>query len=72
VNDDIRKIIRGLSLDVDILVRELYGRPGVDVETAVRAIDRMLTDLRRLREQLVSQAARRSATDPAEASEDRR
>ncbi len=72
MNDDTRQIVRGLSLDVSILARELYGRPGVDVETAVRAIDRMLADLRRLREQLVSQAARLSATDPAEASEDRR
>ena len=55
MTEDKRKVVHGLDLDVRILARELYGRPGADAETAVRAIDRMLADLHRLREQLVSQ-----------------
>ena len=55
MSDGRREIVHGLDLDVRILAGELYGRPGADVETAVRAIDRMLADLRRLREQLAGE-----------------
>jgi len=53
---DRREIVRGLSLDVSILAGELYAAPdALGGDTAVRAIDRMFADLRRLCEQLVSE-----------------
>jgi hypothetical protein len=53
--EDARKIISGLSLDVRILARELYGRDGADLALVDRTIGRMLDDLGRLREQLAGE-----------------
>lgn len=55
-HEEYRKIISDLDLDVRILARELYGSSdALGGDTAIRAIDRMMADLDRLRASLITE-----------------